>query len=83
MRCDMSLLCVYCENSGIDRFATSNKWRSRVKQSGQTQNRIALLMGIKPSRLSELLNGRRTWTEAMALRLSKAIKRALNGGKRC
>lgn len=73
----MQLLCVYLPNRTIDQRATSRAWKAKVDTSGHFQREIASRMNLTDSYFSELLKGKKNWTEALAFKLDKAL-----GGKR-
>ena len=47
--------------------------RDELKERGMTQKQLAAEMGVKPSVLSETVNGKRAVTVNMALALEKAL----------
>lgn len=70
-------LLVYDCDNGINNLASANKMKSLTSKSGIPQFEVADRIGISESYFSDLLNAKRNWSEALALKLT----RALNGKK--
>ena len=47
--------------------------KDELKERGMTQKQLAGLTGIKPSVLSETINGKRSWSLNVAVALEKAL----------
>lgn len=64
---------IYKRDREVDHLATGEKMSWAIKESKNTQLSVALKMRVSPSYLSDLLNGKRNWSEALALKFSKAL----------
>jgi plasmid maintenance system antidote protein VapI len=71
----MKTVCVYHDLSAeIDHEATGEKMRKRIASRHLSQKEFAPMLGITEARLSEFLNGKRKWTEALARRFMGALE---------
>lgn len=69
----MRPLLEYKADHSIDQRTTAEKMTVMADESGLKRNEIAARMKISAPYLCDLLHGYRNWSEALALRFTKAL----------
>lgn len=64
---------VYFRNKFIDSTATGERANAVLFKKRLKKKHVAKWMDMQPSQLSELLSGKRVWTEGIAAQFRKAI----------